>query len=207
MVVGARLRLVSGMGNLGSVDDYYCWAPIMPGINLSVQFGSWRPHSFYWNACSREHIYDRDLSRVIAGSDRVNRFANRISIINNFNSTHNHDFYSRGPNVGEVEKFTNRRIDHVSFRAVDQINHEQHDGNTMKVYRPNIQNPQPHEFRTPENDHIKPIRSGDRWPSSQRSEQQKNIDRLPMHRSDGLFFHNNGAGGGEQGAGEEADKG
>lgn len=172
----------------GFVDNYYCWAPLMPEVSVAGQFGDWRPHAFYWNVCSRDHIYDRDIWNRMERPERVNEFFGRISIINNFNTTHrNNLYYSKGPERDEVERFTNRKIDPVSFRDVNKINQTQHKGNVVNVYRPAIQVPQPHEFRKVETSQTRPIRTIDQSPSVQRNEQRNNIDRLPVRRNNDNF--------------------
>ncbi|MDP4265585.1 MAG: hypothetical protein Q8941_23885 [Bacteroidota bacterium] len=169
----------------GYVDNYYCWAPLMPGVNVNVQFGTWRPHSFYWNLCSRDHIYDRDISTRIERSERNENVVNRITIYNNFNTTRrNKLYYARGPEAKEVEGFTRQKINPVSFREVNKPNQATHKGNTVNVYRPAVQAPQqPREFRRAEPSEVKPIRTDDQRPSMQRPEQRNNIDRLPVHRA------------------------
>jgi hypothetical protein len=196
----------------GSVDNFYCWAPLMPGIDVSLQYGSWRPHSFYWNACSRDHIYDRNLSTVIERPERITNVTNRITIINNFSTTKKHNLYfSKGPDVQEVQKYVNHKIDETSIREVNKISQVQHTGNVMNVYRPPVQDPketiqqhpqqilQPKEFRKAEVEHAKPINTEGQRPVMQRSEQKVNIDRLPVYRSGGNNKSNGGGGGGRRG--------
>ena len=172
----------------GSADNYYCWAPIMPGVNVNMQFQSWRPHSFYWNVCSRDRIYERNLSEMMEPEERRVNIVNHITIINNFNTTRTHNYYAKGPEVHEVERYTNRKIEPASFKDARKINEVQLQGNKMKVYRPAIQNPQtnpnmkPREFRRPEVDKVKPIRTEEQRPRFQRNDQKKNIDQLPVHR-------------------------
>ncbi|MFI5133473.1 MAG: DUF6600 domain-containing protein [Chitinophagales bacterium] len=176
----------------GTVDNYYCWAPLMPEVNVVAQFGSWRPHSFYWNVCGRDHIYDRNISNIIERPERVTNVVNRITIINNFNTTHrNNLYYARGPEVNEVERFTKNKIDHVSFREVNKANQTTHRGNVVNVYRPTVQVPEPREFRKAETNQIKPIRNNDQKPVMQRTEQRNNIERLPVHKFDDNSNRNN----------------
>ena len=190
----------------GYVDDFYCWAPLMPGIDVSLQFGSWRPHSFYWNVCSRDHIYDRNLSVAIERPDHIANVVNRIQVINNFNTTKTHNlYYSKGPDVRDVQKYVNQKIEQTSMRDVSKIREVKHSGNVMNVYRPAIQDPketvqqhpqqilQPKEFRKAEAEQSKPISTEEQKPVMQRSEQKANVERLPMHRFDnGSFGHNRG---------------
>lgn len=163
----------------GSVDNYYAWAPLMPEVNLRLQYSSWMPHAYYWNICGRDHIYDRNIGDVIQKPERNSSFANRISIINNFNTTHvNNLYYSKGPDVYDVEKYTNRKIEPVAIKEVNNINQVKHEGNQVNIFRPKVQNPQPREFRKVENNEVKPLRSDGEWPSKERSEQTINVERL-----------------------------
>lgn len=132
----------------GEVDDYYAWAPLYPGVNVGYAYEDWMPNSIYWNIVPREHIYDRDLDRWAENREQDEIFVNRIHTLNNFNKTplHNH-YYSRGPEMKEVEKYTNRKIVPVSFKAVDRIMPSKREGNTIQVYRPNLLQPQPAVFK------------------------------------------------------------
>lgn len=169
----------------GSVDDYYAWAPLMPEVNINIQYNSWRPHNLYWNLCSRDHIYDRDLYKRIERPDRIHDFGNRVSIMNNFNTTRTHkQFYSRGPEVGDVERYTNRKINQVMMKPVNNVKQQQQQGNIFKVFRPDpVQNPQPREYRRVENNQTNPIHNNDQRPVTPRNDQNKNIEKLPVYKN------------------------
>ncbi|WP_300602233.1 DUF6600 domain-containing protein [Niabella sp.] len=186
----------------GYTGNYYCWAPLMPGISVSSAFGSWRPHSIYWNAVERGHIYDRNLTRVVQGPSVVNNIHNNITIINNFNTTKtNNNYYSRGPRVTDVQQFTKTQINPVSItqhdrnmgnprkdnanNRVDRGVPAQH--NELNMYRPRVQQPpannvrapQPKEFKQVARNNTRPIQSINDRPMGQRQEQISNVDRLP----------------------------
>ncbi len=175
----------------GSVDNYYCWAPLMPEVNATVQFNTWRPHSFYWNICGRDHIYDRNISNELERPGRFdNNEYNRINIINNFNNTRRKDkYYSKGPEVKDVEGYTHQKINPVSFRDVNKPNqvipqkgNVIQRGNTVNIYRPTVQVQQPREFRKVEPNQVKPIRTDDQKPTMQRTDQRNNIQKLPVRK-------------------------
>ncbi|AWG25775.1 DUF6600 domain-containing protein [Flavobacterium kingsejongi] len=195
----------------GTVDNYYCWAPLMPGIDGIRQYDTWRPHSFYWNACSRDHIYDRNLSAVIERPERVSNFANRISIVNNFTTTRNHNlYYSKGPEVQEVQKYVSRKIDQAPLKEIQKMSPTMAKDNPMKVYRPAIQPPeetrqqfpqqslQPQEFRKAETSKLRPIMTEEQIPTMQHTEQRANIERLPAFHAEAGNFRNSGGGGGRR---------
>ncbi|MBO9618570.1 MAG: hypothetical protein J7539_05980 [Niabella sp.] len=107
----------------GYVDNYYCWAPLMPGVSVTAGFGSYMPHSIYWNMVERGHIYDRNVTTYVQHTEVVNNIQNRITIINNYNHTNiNNHYYSTGPQVNEVQKYTNVHINTVNIREVNKNN-------------------------------------------------------------------------------------
>ena len=142
----------------GMFGDNYCWAPLMPGINVGFAFGSYRPHSFYWNAVPRGHIYDRDIDRRSIPREQIVNNVSDINVINNFGNTRNHNqYYSRGPQVNEVEKYTSRTIKPASVGERNTAGPARREGDKLEVYRPSINTPQPKEFRRSDNDHAKPL--------------------------------------------------
>lgn len=132
----------------GEVDDFYAWAPLFPGVNVGYAYNDWRPNSIYWNIVPRNHIYDRDVYRYAEDRSRDNSFVNRIHRLNNFNKTSLHNnFYARGPEIKNVEKFTDRKIAPVSIKSVDRIMPAKREGNSLQVYRPTVIHPQPESFK------------------------------------------------------------
>ncbi len=147
----------------GSVNNYYAWAPLMPEVNVGVRYSDWRPHSAYWNMVPREHLGDRNVSNVIVRNVNIsntnvtnnntiniynkstnvtnNNITKNITIINNYNTSRTNNYYAKGPDVKEVEKYTRQPIQPVSFKEVHQIAKPNTNGNVMEVYRPVVQNP------------------------------------------------------------------
>ncbi len=182
----------------GNVDNYYCWAPLIPGINIGVRFDTWRPHSFYWNACSRERIYDRNLFGVLENRERIEVFQNRVTIINNFNTTQRHNvYYAKGPEEREVERYVKQKITTTPTREVQRVKDVKPMQKEMKVYRPPVQEPentnrqnpqkrmQPKEYRTATPTETRPINREEQRPVMKYYEQNKNIERLPVNKADG----------------------
>lgn len=142
----------------GSFGDNYCWAPLMPGINVGIGYGHYRPHSFYWNAVPRRHIYDRDIDRREVPREQINNSVTNITVINNFSTTKIHNqYYSKGPDVKDVERYTSQTIKPSSIGERNTAGPARREGNQLQVYRPSVNNPQPKEFRRTDNEHVKPI--------------------------------------------------
>ncbi|MET0638078.1 MAG: DUF6600 domain-containing protein [Chitinophagaceae bacterium] len=184
----------------GNTDDYYCWAPITPGVSIGLAFGSYRPHDFYWNVCDRAHIYDRDLGPSLLARDRIGSISAHINIINNFSNRGGH-YYSRGPDVRDVERYTNRTITPTRFHDVQHARDAgTMKGNSMGAFRPGVANPQPNEFKRPDPSEARPLREG-QSPQIGREQQHNNIQSLPTFKSQGVGFGRDGAGGGFRGGG------
>ncbi|MBK8494400.1 MAG: hypothetical protein IPL50_04785 [Chitinophagaceae bacterium] len=169
----------------GYVDDYYAWAPLMPEVNVSIYFNSWKPNNFYWNLCHRNQIYERNLYNKIERPERVNDFNNRVNVMNNFNTTRtNNQVYSRGPDVAEVEKSVNRKIEPVTLKTVRKVPAVTVPANEKNVFRPAIpQAPKPREYKRVENEKVSPIRSNEQKPSLPKVEQNRNIEKLPVFKN------------------------
>ncbi|MFN8267979.1 MAG: DUF6600 domain-containing protein [Chitinophagales bacterium] len=106
----------------GYTGNYYCWAPLMPGISLGVNYSEWTPHSIYWNAVDKAHIYDRNIGTITAPREVINNIQNNITVINNYNKTDIHkQIYSKGPNIEEVEKYTNKTIAPITIHEVNTV--------------------------------------------------------------------------------------
>jgi len=173
----------------GMFDNYYGWAPIMPGVNVGIEFSLWRPAAFYWNIVGREHIYDRDIFNKVERRDIVTHSVNRINVINNFGTTRLHSqYYAKGPELNEVERYTNRKIEAASIREINDVAVARHEGNEIQVYRPGVTNPEPREFRRIDNNNSNPVRNNEDRIINGGNQQRENIDRLPVHRApEGIF--------------------
>jgi len=174
----------------GYFDNFYCWAPLMPGVNVGIGFGGYRPHSIYWNAVGRRDLYNRHLGTVLIHRDRITNIQNNVNIINNFNHTAVHnEMYSRGPEIADVEKYTGH-VAPVRLNEVRSLKEAGVRNDELNVYRPQVLSSQPREFRQfGENERPHPVLNPEERPErSERSEmprreQMENIRRLPVFRA------------------------
>jgi hypothetical protein len=170
----------------GYADDYYCWAPLMPGVDARAAYGSWQPHPYYWNVCGRDHIYDSNIP--LQRPEQVNAIAPRIAIMNNFSNTRTHNlYYAQGPRLDEVERFTNKRITQVSIRDTRTMGQARRTGSDMQVYRPVVQNPQPRSFRQADGNARPIVRTEDR--PVQQSSHVQNVERLPVRQAPPAMYN------------------
>ena len=177
----------------GMVDNFYGWAPLMPEVNVGIAFGLWRPAALYWNFVGRDHIYDRDIFNHVEKRDAAANYANRITVINNFSKTNVHNqFYSKGPDVKDVERYTNRSVIPAAIREVNNGGAAKHEGNEIQVYRPTVTHPQPREFRRIDNNNTTPVRTNEDKVNSGANQQRQNIENLSVHRAPQSSFGNVG---------------
>lgn len=176
----------------GMVDDFYSWAPLLPEVNVGAGFAMWRPAGFYWNICRRDHIYDKDINNVVEKREVINNYVNRISVINNFGTTNLHNqYYAKGPDVNEVQKFTGRKIAPASLREIKDNSIARHEGAEIKVYKPAVTHPQPRDFKQVDNASVKPLITDEDNIHTNREQQMENINRLPARRAPGSAFERN----------------
>ncbi len=89
----------------GSYNNDFCWAPIGPNIDISVNAG-YRPPANYWSACPGAYFGRSDWYGYGVNISHNTTIVNNITIIRNNNNSVR---YSRGPEAGAVEKYTRTR--------------------------------------------------------------------------------------------------
>jgi hypothetical protein len=118
--------------------DYYGWAPLRPGINISLNFniGSYNPPSDYWCFVPRRYIssprvYDYYVDRSI----NINIISRTTIInINRYNSSYG---WRTGPSRYEAERYCGR-INPVQFRQANAPGRSFYRNNEVSFYRPNV---------------------------------------------------------------------
>lgn len=121
----------------GQYNDYYAWAPLAPGINIS--FGNtWRAPADYWCFVPRNYINYSNLNRYAVSGYNTN--VNNITIINNYNSYNQKDYYHRGPDYREVERYTHRTITPVGIASTQQPGPSKVVRKELEIYRPSRAN-------------------------------------------------------------------
>ena len=122
-----------------SSGNYYGWAPMRPGVSISVTFDNYNEPNDRW-----VFVRDRDFERHDIDRNYIDR-SNNVTIINNstvINKTYyddsRHTTYISGPDRQDVEKVTGRTIKPITVREKDKpgeiLNNDQ-----LQIYRPVIQ--------------------------------------------------------------------
>ena len=117
--------------------DYYGWAPLRPGINISVNFniGSYSPPYSYWNFAPRRYLTYSNINSYCIDWRRNVTIINQTVIINNYNYSRN--VFRTGPRRYEAERYIGR-INPVRFRDTYTPGRTFYRNNEVSVYRPNV---------------------------------------------------------------------
>ncbi len=113
--------------------DYYGWAPMRPGINISINFGSYDLPYNYWSFAPRRYINYPRISNYCMGYDRNTYIFNSTTIINNYDRQQR---YFTGPSRYEAERYT--RIAPVRIRESQRAGRTIVDRDEVSIYRPYI---------------------------------------------------------------------
>ncbi len=121
-----------------SGGDYYGWAPIRPGISISINFGfgSYNPPYDYWCFAPRRYITSPRIHDYYYDRSRNVTIINQTTIINNYN--YGGRVWRTGPTRMEVERYAGR-ITPVRFRETSRPGRTQFRNNEVSVYRPRVQ--------------------------------------------------------------------
>ncbi len=119
--------------------DYYGWAPLRPGIHISVGFAmnSYNPPIDYWCFTPRRYITSNRLYNYCLPRSRNVTIINNTTIINNYYRRGNNVFVT-GPRRADAERYTGR-IQPVRFRESNTPGSNRIRNNTVNIYRPQIQ--------------------------------------------------------------------
>jgi hypothetical protein len=119
---------------------YFGWAPLRPGISVSLAFGSnYHERNERWI-----FVRDRDITRTDIGRYYMNR-TNNVTIINNstviVNSRRDDSrnaTYIMGPGRDDVQKVTHTTVNSVAIRDNSQPGHRL-SNSELQIYRPQVQ--------------------------------------------------------------------
>jgi hypothetical protein len=119
---------------------YYGWAPLRPGISISIAFGrEYHERNERWI-----FVRDRDITRPDVSRHYVNRTKN-VTIINNSTVIVNtrkdnkrNVTYIAGPDRDDVQRVTHTPVKSVAIRENNQPGHHLRNGE-LQIYRPQVQ--------------------------------------------------------------------
>jgi hypothetical protein len=119
---------------------YYGWAPLRPGISISIAFGrEYHERNERW-----VFVRDRDITRSDIGRHYVNRsknstiINNSTVIVNTRKDNKRNVTYMAGPERDDVQRATRTPVTSVAVRENDRPGHHLSTGE-LQIYRPQVQ--------------------------------------------------------------------
>jgi hypothetical protein len=129
-------------------DDYYGWAPLGPGLGISISIGSipadrwcFVPHQYINSPSIRNYYVDRSRNASIYRN---------VSFINNIHSSRNVNFVA-GPRRADVERVTHTRIQTRSINFAQKPGRTVVSNNAINIYRPGVKRNSPSPRTTNDN--------------------------------------------------------
>lgn len=114
---------------------YYGWAPLGPGMSINISIGSIPGN--YWSYVPGRYMGHRNMSRYYVRNNTT--IINKTTIINNNYYNDNRTInYNSGPQVRDVERYTNSRIAPVRVVNRSTPGNSNVNNNQLTIYRPQV---------------------------------------------------------------------
>jgi hypothetical protein len=120
-------------------DGYYGWAPMRPGVSISVTFTSYNdvPND-RWTFVKDKDIDSRDLINVYINRENNFKLINNSIVINTtYYDEKRQTTYVAGPDRQEVQKIIGRTIKTVVIHEIDKPG-QILDNDRLQIYRPQL---------------------------------------------------------------------
>jgi hypothetical protein len=120
-------------------EGYYGWAPMEPGISLSLSFGrGYDSHNDHWIFVRDRDIDRPDINNFYIGRTDRDRIVRRSSVINStYVDNRRQTTYVTGPAREDIQKVTGRRVNPVAVQEYDRPGQDFSNGN-FRIYRPEV---------------------------------------------------------------------
>lgn len=120
--------------------DYYGWAPLDAGINISISFGSYSPPNDYWCFAPRQYITSPVIYNYVVSPQQNITIIRNTTIINNYstNGGPTRNVFVTGPRKTEVEQYTHQNIKSVKLSESTRPGAPSERGNVLAMYKPRV---------------------------------------------------------------------
>jgi len=117
---------------------YYGWAPMQPGISISISLGAgYYVPDRYWVCAPQAYITSRYINRYYVPNDRVVTIVHNTTYIHN-TYIYNNRTYITGPRPRDIENITHQRVTVYRVGNADRPGAAQVDRNVINIYHPEI---------------------------------------------------------------------
>ena len=120
-------------------DDYYGWAPIGPGISITIAYGNdyYIPYN-HWRFVRCRDFGRRNLHRYYVDRSGYTVIIHNTYVINKFRDGYHHVRYNPGPDRNDVEKHGGRRVRTTIIQESNTPVRNERSKGVLQVYRPEI---------------------------------------------------------------------
>jgi hypothetical protein len=120
-------------------EGYYGWAPMQPGVSISMSFGmDYNSHYDHWNFVSYRNFGRSDMNRYYVNRDDHERIIRNSTVINNtYIDNSRHSTYVTGPSRDDVQRASGRKVRPVSIQESSIPEQKVSNGN-LHIYRPQV---------------------------------------------------------------------
>lgn len=118
-------------------NDYYGWAPMGPGISISMSYGNYYPPENWWVFIPPMYIHHSNWHHHHHNEHGNHTIIQQTNFINNTYSNNNHS-YVTGPRSEQIQHFTHQPPKVYQVRDNPRQGKSIIQNNQVNVYRPNI---------------------------------------------------------------------
>jgi hypothetical protein len=126
-------------------DDYYGWAPMEPGISVSMAYSSgYNPPPHYWSFVPHQYVASPQINNYYVQETNNSTIINRTTVINNTTiiNHYGNNRYGGGPDPNDVGRFTGAPLRPTPIRE-SRTPGGQVVGGGFTVYRPRVNSAPP----------------------------------------------------------------
>jgi len=118
---------------------YYGWAPMGPGISISISFGSgYSIPNPWWTFIPCGNIYARDYSRYYSPRQTINIINNTTIINNTYVDNRSRNTYVTGPRRQDIEAVTRSKVNVYQINNANRNGAPEIKGQNISIYSPTI---------------------------------------------------------------------
>lgn len=122
-----------------SGNGYYGWAPMRPGISITLSFNSGYADMDRWNFVRYRDFGRSNIDRYYINRSQNNTiFSSSVVINNTYEDKRRNSTYISGPTLNQVKRDTGRKINRVSIQDYDRPGQKMNK-NQLQIYRPRVE--------------------------------------------------------------------
>jgi hypothetical protein len=126
----------------------YGWAPLGPGVSISMAFGNYYAPDYWGTFTPQQYILSPNFHNYCYGPRYNSNYLRQTTIINN-SYVRDRRTYIAGPRRNELERAIGRPVQQYSISNINSPNRAEVRGNSLAIYRPQIAETRPRATERP----------------------------------------------------------